>query len=440
MVRKSTKNKGAAEKTGNSGKDKAVGGSAGNDGFAFADPQASVDNFTSFSKADLAADTALKANQVVEQIPPPRKNPPVISLSDVLPSGALNAYADRLTFHCVGDTGGIKTPSHQFLVADKMIEDFAASDPSARPAFFYHLGDVVYFFGQAMYYYDQFYDPYRDYPAPIFAIPGNHDAVVYKSMTATPPKSLVAFQAQFCAASPVHTPEAVGIARTAMTQPGVYFTLNAPFIKIIGLYSNTGEGATQGIIAGKTVGPAQKNFLIAQLEQAAADRKNGFQGAVILAVHHPPFTASTQHGPSPDMLNDIDDACAKSGVTPDAVFSGHAHLYERYTRYVTVNGALRQVPFVVAGTGGYPNLGGLKYNAPAAPRTPVDSSDGDGKGNRLTLENYFATTFGFLRITVSPVLFLCEFVGVSDSATPGQTFDRFTLDLTQHQLTGFRHP
>jgi hypothetical protein len=45
-----------------------------------------------------------------------------------------------------------------------------------------------------------------------------------------------------------------------------------------------------------------------------------------------------------------------------------------------------------------------------------------------------------LRITVSAALFSCEFVGVSDSATPGQTFDRFTLDLAQHQLTGFRNP
>jgi hypothetical protein len=45
-----------------------------------------------------------------------------------------------------------------------------------------------------------------------------------------------------------------------------------------------------------------------------------------------------------------------------------------------------------------------------------------------------------LRITVSPALFSGEFVGVTDAATPGQTLDRFTLDLTQHQLTGFRHP
>ena len=425
---------GTVEKTGTNGSSKAPA-------FVFADPQVSADNFTSFSKANLEADTALKAYQVIEKIPPPRKDPPVMALADVLPSGVLNAYAKRLTFHCVGDTGGIKTPAHQFLVADKMVEDFAASDPSARPAFFYHLGDVVYFFGQAQYYYDQFYDPYRDYPAPIFAIPGNHDAVVYKPATGTAPKSLAAFQDQFCAASPgIHPPEAAGIARTAMTQPGVYFTLNAPFVKIIGLYSNTGEGDTQGVIADKIVGSGQKDFLINQLEQAAIDRKNGFVGAVVLAVHHPPFTGSTQHSPSPGMLNDIDDACTKSEVTPDVILSGHAHLYERYTRYITVQGGLRQLPCVVVGTGGYPNLSGLKHNAPAPPRTPVDSSDGDGKGNRLTLENYLATTFGFLRITVSPALFSCEFVGVSDSATPGQTLDRFTLDLTEHQLTGFRHP
>src|ERR1700684_1160078 len=213
MPRNSGKNKSAGKQSGNAGKPKKSGGSTGKPAFAFADPQVSADNFTIFSKVDVKEDTALKANHIIEQITPPRKTPPVMSLSDVLPSGALNGYMDRLTFHCVGDTGGIKSPSHQFLVSDKMGDDFVATDPSARPAFFYHLGDVVYFFGQAMYYYDQFYDPYRDYPAPIFAIPGNHDAVVYKAETG---KSLDAFRAQFCASAPVHTPEAAGIARTAM--------------------------------------------------------------------------------------------------------------------------------------------------------------------------------------------------------------------------------
>lgn len=46
---------------------------------------------------------------------------------------------------------------------------------SHRPSFLYHLGDVVYFYGEASNYYPQFYEPYAFYPVPIFAIPGNHD-------------------------------------------------------------------------------------------------------------------------------------------------------------------------------------------------------------------------------------------------------------------------
>ena len=48
----------------------------------------------------------------------------------------------------------------------------------AAPAFFFHLGDVIYNFGEADYYYDQFYEPFRAYDRPIFAIPGNHDGAV----------------------------------------------------------------------------------------------------------------------------------------------------------------------------------------------------------------------------------------------------------------------
>ncbi len=228
--RKSGKSKSASSnaKAGTKAKASTTSSGHGTAAFVFADPKASPDDFGSFSKAALAADTSIQADAVIEKIPPPRINPPVMSLSDVLSASALSAYTERITFHCVGDTGGIKTPSPQFLVADKMVEDFADPDPSVRPAFFFHLGDVVYYFGQAQYYYDQFYDPYRDYPAPIFAIPGNHDAVVYKAETGN---SLDAFRAQFCAAAPVHTNEAVGIARTAMTQPERIFHIERTFRK-----------------------------------------------------------------------------------------------------------------------------------------------------------------------------------------------------------------
>ncbi|HYB60114.1 MAG TPA: metallophosphoesterase [Methylomirabilota bacterium] len=404
-------------------------------GFSFADPHATPDNYTSFSSSDVKADTAVQASQVLQPIPALKKDPPVMSLADVLPSSALKPYSKFLTFHMAGDTGGVKNAANQFLVADKMVEDFSHPDAAARPAFFYHLGDVVYYFGQDKYYYDQFYDPYRDYPAPILAIPGNHDAVVYSG---EPAASLEAFQKHFCSPAPTHADEAQGTARTTMTQPGVYFTLNSPFVRIIGLYSNTAEAG--GVIAGPTVGQAQLQFLTSQLQQAGADRKKGaLQGALLIAVHHPPFTGSAQHNPSPEVLTALDSACKQTGVHPDAVFSGHAHLYERYTRYLKIGNAAWQVPYVVAGNGGYPNLAGLKHNpGTPAPRTPVDSSNGDGKGNRLTLENYFGSTFGFLRLTAAATVLSCEFVGVTNSEAPGQTLDRFSLDLATHQLTGFR--
>lgn len=413
--------------------------STNNRGFAFADPQFTPDDYANFTTAQKQADSNLPTvnNPPLQPIPKLRTNPPVMSLSNVLPIGSLGIYKDYITFHMTGDTGGIKNPSNQFQVADKMVEDFlpgSLTNPEDRPAFFYHLGDVVYYYGLDEYYYEQYYDPYRNYPAPIFAIPGNHDAVLPPNPTNT---SLEAFCKHFCSAQPIHAPEAEGMARTTMTQPGVYFTLNAPFLKIIGLYSNTQEGTGAGVISDNgVVGQAQKQFLIGQMKQAKADAASGFQGAVILAVHHPPYTMSNEHNPSPDMLADIDDACTQAGFTPDVVASGHAHLYERYTRYI----AGRQVPFIVVGCGGYPNLTGLKKeeNASSPPRPPVEGKD-EG-GNRVVLENYFDQTFGFLRLSVSGAILSCEFVGVSDQNSPGKTLDRFTLDLSKHSLTGFRRP
>jgi predicted phosphodiesterase len=410
---------------------------ANNDVYTFADPQFAPDDYANFTTAQKQADSDLPTvnNPPLQPIPKLRMNPPVMSLRSVLPAGSLGIYKDYITFHMTGDTGGIKNPSNQFLVADKMVDDFTPAsppNPEDRPAFFYHLGDVVYYYGLDEYYYEQFYDPYRNYPAPIFAIPGNHDAVLPPNPANT---SLEAFCKHFCSAQPVHAPEAEGMARTTMTQPGVYFTLNAPFLKIIGLYSNTQEGTGAGVIADNgVVGQAQKQFLIGQLKQAKADAANGFQGAVILAVHHPPFTMSNDHNPSPDMLADIDDACARADFTPDVVMSGHTHLYERYTRYI----ADRQVPFVVAGCGGYPNLTGLRKGTGSTPRPPVEDKDQDG--NRVVLENYFDQTFGFLRLNVSKAILSCEFVGVSDLSSPGKTLDRFTLDLNQHSLTAFSRP
>ncbi len=115
-------------------------------------------------------------------------------------------------------------PQFQFAVADAMADDFRSG-----AAFWYHLGDVVYYFGQEQYYFEQFYDPYRDYNAPIFAIPGNHDGALFQGRNREVARRL---RGKFLHPQPTRNPDSQGAVRTTMDQPGVYFTLNAPFREV----------------------------------------------------------------------------------------------------------------------------------------------------------------------------------------------------------------
>jgi hypothetical protein len=177
----------------------------------------------------------------------------------------------KIIFHAVGDTGASNQGKfgNELRVADQLASDCHISDEANRPSFMYHLGDVVYDFGESKYYYDQFYDPFRNYPVPIFAIPGNHDSfIIPKTPAGQDP--LAIFSRNFCAPKPAITPEAASLHRTAMTQPGVYFALDAPFVRIIGLFSNSLEDP--GLISSenkrwKNVPDIQLDFLKAQLDR-----------------------------------------------------------------------------------------------------------------------------------------------------------------------------
>ena len=82
---------------------------------------------------------------------------------------------------------------------DQMVTELMTADATkAPPAFCFHVGDVVYFYGEENYYYSQFYEPFKAYPAPIFAIPGNHDGITYNDSMI----SLDSFQKAFCAPTP----------------------------------------------------------------------------------------------------------------------------------------------------------------------------------------------------------------------------------------------
>jgi Calcineurin-like phosphoesterase len=388
----------------------------------FAQPTPSPDP-TSFKNP--VTDQSEEELQSLEPVPEPAGGAvePVLTLAQVYGSAgaaksAAITAAGQIVFHAVGDTGSVEGPTTQSLVADKMVSDFTETNPADVPSFFYHLGDVVYYFGEAAYYYDQFYEAYRSYPAPILGIPGNHDGVVYAS---DPAPTLAAYLSNFCAAQPIVTPDAGGLVRTAMIQPGVYYTFDAPFVRILGLYSNVLEDP--GVISDEggmntVLDSRQVDFLTAALKRVKSQK---YTGAVLIAVHHPPFSGDTTHGGSPAMLEDIDSACTAAGVWPHAVISGHVHNYERFTR--TVSNI--QVPYVIAGCGGHSPLSTMRGTF----RTPLKIDD------TLTLESYDDSDFGYLRIVVTATTLTIEFHPEADGGTTKTPDDTVTVNLATRALS-----
>src|SRR5262249_53941534 len=74
--------------------------------------------------------------------------------------------AKKIVFHSIGDSGASNAGKYpnEIRVSDQLTADCHISAEADRPAFLYHLGDVVYDFGESKYYYDQFYEPFRNYP------------------------------------------------------------------------------------------------------------------------------------------------------------------------------------------------------------------------------------------------------------------------------------
>jgi hypothetical protein len=361
--------------------------------------------------------------------PAPRGLPePTLTLAAVLATSGKSLEGklktqQQIVFHAAGDTGSTRGPETQSLVADKMVNDFT-DDEKERPLFFFHLGDVVYSFGEAAYYYDQFYEPYRDYPAPIVALAGNHDGMVAPNTTAS---TLAAFLDNFCASEFEVTSEAGGLARTAQIQPGVFYTFEAPpYVRILALYSNTLEDP--GVIANPTIGNSQLDYLEAALERVKAE---GFKGALILAHHHPAYTAGTIHGWSEDMLSQIDGVCGKTGVWPHAVLSGHAHNYQRFTR---MHGNT-QIPYIICGNGGHA-LARLVKKKGTSLRTPQVLPT-KGHADKVILENYDDQDYGYLRVVTTDTQLRIEYHPASDGEGAKTPDDFVTVDLATRKLVHF---
>lgn len=352
-------------------------------------------------------------------VPTPRGYP-TMDLADVVgddPPGYVdNSEGESIAFDIIGDSGAPnenKLKGYETKVADLLAKDAAVSPP----AFMFHVGDVVYYYGERAYYYGQFYDPFRAYPAPIFAIPGNHDGVTYQADQV----SLADFQSAFCSQEPGRWPGAGGILRSTMTQPGVYFTLEAPLVSIIGLYSNCGESFGW-------LDEQQLTFLYKELTRLRAKRQNGLP-AVILAIHHFPrwFPGQSKKDPNSTAL---DATFAKAGFWPDAVICGHAHLYQRVVRQKVGTNSKQEIPYVMAGAGGY----GITP-AQEVGKAYMQQIGAQAKRNRL---GHVVNESGYVRATVTkpargnPTLHF-EYRSVKPASS--EPDDTCTLDLVARVVT-----
>ena len=308
-------------------------------------------------------------NPPTEKVPVLSSNP-VWKLADIIGAEAVAQieHSGQLSFHTVGDTGFNSFPlvektatvefgkvnksfaTAQEMVIHAMCGDFTESIASG-PAFFLHLGDVIYFQNTRTGYQEQFYEPYATYGRKIIAITGNHDVEVRLGEQAN---VLAAFRENFCAATPgirpagkhVHPP------REMVAQPGVFWRLDAPFVQIIGLCSNVGESG--GALRGGNAGQEQYAWLLHTLAEVATEQKAAGQKrrALIVALHHPPYTTGN-HEASKTMNHDLDQAFETAKVWPDAVLAAHDHNYQRFTRTVELAGGKSiEIPYIVAGGGG----------------------------------------------------------------------------------------
>jgi 3',5'-cyclic AMP phosphodiesterase CpdA len=206
-----------------------------------------------------------------------------------------------------------------------------------------------------------------------------------------------------------------------MTQPYVYWTLDAPLLSIIGLYSNV-EGTldARGTFE-------QQRWLEQQL--TAAKTKDGF---VVVAVHHPPYSLDKTHGGYLDVVVAIDQAIQTTGVIPHAVLSGHVHNTQRFTRHFQG----REIPYVIDGRGGYANTDRLahkmqKNSHGQYPEAPLSTKSEQDKDLKLDLEYYDQDSAGFQRVTVTPETLTIDSFSVPFDSGAFQDVVRDTVTVTR---------
>ncbi|MFI1487492.1 metallophosphoesterase family protein [Streptomyces sp. NPDC020747] len=249
---------------------------------------------------------------------------------------------DHFSFMVIGDTGEGDDPQYA------VVPGFLKVSQDTRFAVL--ASDVVYPVGTADDYGTKFHRPYKDYQAPIYAIPGNHDWY----------EDLQGFMRVFCEAPPLmpeaaprpltpawlrsllwHKPRSTDEQRLAearklrsapaqqAVQPGPYWAVDAGPVRIIGIDT--------GLLG--TVDAEQGRWL---REVSEGDTPK-------ILVTGSPLYVDAEHHPCPiDGGGTVDDIVRDPDHHYVAAIGGDIHNYQRYP--VTVDG--RTIQYVVAGGGG----------------------------------------------------------------------------------------
>jgi hypothetical protein len=142
-------------------------------------------------------------------------------------------------------------------------------------------------------------------------------------------------------------------------------------------------------------------------------------------VHHPIYSA---YGPKPGsqhLYDFLNTACtAANNRTPDLVLTGHVHNYQRFTGTL----AGKDVPFIVAGAGGYNPA--LHVLAPAFHKAKLPIALAGSEG---ILENFCDSQHGYLKISVTASEMVVQYIAVPDPSAPASKplapFDTLNIAL-----------
>jgi hypothetical protein len=358
-----------------------------------------------------------------QPLPPPLGQPPFrFDLSQLLHQDEVDRIArSKLVFHTVGDTGDERGKQMDFVGA-MMTHDYDNSPDGEAPAFFYHLGDVVYFAGDIQGYGESFYETYAEYPGLIVSIAGNHDCQPDDPQDGPidpNKKPLDGWVKNFMSKDPTRLGSLkTTSSRTQMDLPNVYWTFTTPLATIIGLFSNVSETEAE-------LHQDQIDWFKQELS-AADDTK-----ALIVAIHHPPYSGDSEHSGSTVAERVLFESFASTSRYPHLILSGHVHNYQRFTVKKQGNGGEFHLPCVVAGAGGYSKLGKLHKVGGKYPSTPMQLTD------TLTLEKYNQDNYGFLRLEVTKQQIAGTYFSApyeETSAPEASITDKFSVDLKKRMV------